>query len=110
MENTNANEYKSIRVKSSTKQLIDKFLEKINKQEDSGKISFDVLVNFFLENVTNEDIKSLQLKSVTWVHEEKRLRKLYEKKKGKVDEAKWKQMLCLGELNGFFREHSRLKT
>ncbi|OFZ47611.1 MAG: hypothetical protein A2451_02555 [Bdellovibrionales bacterium RIFOXYC2_FULL_39_8] len=110
MKNLNANEYKSMRIKSITKKSVDTFLEKINKQEDCGKISFDHVINFFIENVTSEEIKKIQLRSVSWVHEEKRLRKLYESKKGKVDEAKWKQMLFIGELNVFIKENSRLQV
>ena len=100
--------FKSIRVKDATKQKINKFLNKVNKSEDTGKITFDDLMNYFLENIETKDVEQLQLRTVTWVHEEKRLRKLYERQKGRITEVRWKQMLCLGELQEFFNEHSRL--
>lgn len=102
--------YTSIRVKDKTKDDVTKFLEKVNKTEDCGKVTFDTLIGYFLEKVEKEDIESLQLKTVTWSHEEKRLRKLWEKKKGKVSDNKWKEMLYLGQLGEFISINSRLKV
>ncbi len=102
-------EYTSIRVKGNTKNRVNKFLEKINKTEDCGKITFDTLISYFLENVTKDDIESLQMSAVTWIHEDKRLRRFWEKRRGKVSESKWKEMLYRGELTSFINEHSRLK-
>lgn len=103
-------EYSSIRVKGSTKSNVNKFLEKINKAEDCGKITFDSLVSYFLENTSQEDIEVLQKGAITWAHEDKRLKRLWEKKKGKVTETKWKEMLYLGHLREFISKHSRLET
>ena len=36
----------------------------------------DILINFFLEKVTKEDVEALRTKTLTWAHEEKHLRKL----------------------------------
>ena len=102
--------YTSIRVKEKTKGDVTKFLEKVNKTEDCGKVTFDTLIGYFLEKVEKEDIESLQLKTVTWSHEEKRLRKLWEKKKGKVTDNKWKEMLYMGQLQDFIKEHSRISA
>ena len=116
MENqkTNSNKkdynFSSIRVKNGTKEAINKFLEKVNRTEDCGKVTLDILVNFLLEKVTKEDMEALQMKTLTWSHEEKHLRKLWERKKGKVSEEQWKKMLFLGELQGFISTHSRLKV
>ena len=44
--------FTSIRVKEGTKESVNKFLGKINKTENCGKITFDLLVNFFLEKMT----------------------------------------------------------
>jgi hypothetical protein len=107
-ENQKNNNYTSIRVKLSTKESINKFIEKINNTEDCGKITFDALANYLLNNISKEDIDNLQLKSVTWTHEDKRLRRLWEKKKGKVSENKWKEMLYMGQLQSFIKEHSRI--
>ncbi len=102
--------FTSIRVKDKTKEEVNKFLEKVNKAEDCGKVTFDTLVSFFLEKLTTEDIQALQTKTITWSHEEKRLRKLWEKKKGKVSDNKWKEMLFLGQLGEFIEANSRLKV
>jgi len=59
-------EYTSIRVKGNTKSDVNKFLEKINKTEDCGKITFDAFISYFLENVTQEDIDNLQKGAITW--------------------------------------------
>ncbi len=104
------NNYTSIRVKDKTKDDVTKFLETVNKNDDCGKVTFDTLIGHFLEKVTKEDIASLRLKTVTWSHEEKRLRKLWEKKKGKVSDNKWKEMLFLGQLGEFISANSRLKV
>ena len=103
-------DYASIRVKSDTKQDINKFLEKINKTEDCGKITFDALVTYFLKNVSSDDIKNLQKGAITWAHEDRRLKRLWEKKKGKVSEVEWKQLLYMGQLASFIAENSRLEV
>ena len=108
IKNQQTETYKSIRVKSSTKSKIQNFLAKVNKSSDGGKISFDQLVSFLLENTKQSEIDKLVLSSLTWVHEEKRLRLLYEKKKGTISDSKWKQMLFQGELLTFTKEHSRI--
>ncbi len=100
--------FKTLRVSGSTKKDVDDLLKKINESDDCGKVTVDTLIKYLAKNTTSQDIENLQLSSTTWVHEEKRLRKLYEKKNGKIPESKWKQMLCLGELREFFHEHSRL--
>lgn len=102
-------QYSSIRVKETTKINVSKFLEKINKSDECGKITTDIFMNYLLEKITQEDVQNLQLKSTTWAHEDKRLRQLWEKKKGKVSENKWKEMLHLGQLREFTMEHTRLK-
>ena len=51
--------YTSIRVKGNTKSDVNKFLEKVNKTEDCGKVTFDALVSYFLKSVTNKDIKKI---------------------------------------------------
>ena len=47
--NSNKKNYNftSIRVKEETKEEVNKLLEKVNKAEDCGKVTFDILVNFF---------------------------------------------------------------
>ena len=107
---TKNNDYTSIRVKGNTKNNVNKFLEKINKTEDCSKITFDALVGYFLENVNQEDIEKLQKSAITWAHEDKRLKRLWEKKKGKVSENKWKEMLYIGQLAEFIAENSRLQV
>ncbi len=106
---TQKGNYTSIRVKENTKVDVNKFLDKANKTEDCGKITFDALISYFLKNVTKEDIENLQLQSITWAHEDKRLKRLWEKKKGKISENKWKEMLYIGQLKEFIAEHSRLQ-
>ena len=108
-ENKNVT-YNSLRVKNETKALLQSLLAKINKNEDCGKITSDKIIHHLVENVTTEDIKALQLESITWEHEDRRLKKLWEKKKGKISENKWKEMLCIGQLAEFINEHSRLKV
>lgn len=110
---TNKNEksydYSSIRVKGKTKEDVNKFLDRVNKADDCGKVTFDAFVSYFLNKANKEDIEMLQLQSITWEHEEKRLRRLWEKKKGKVSNNKWKEMLFLGQLSDFVSDNSRLK-
>ncbi|MBC86735.1 MAG: hypothetical protein CL677_06100 [Bdellovibrionaceae bacterium] len=108
-ENKNVT-YNSLRVKNETKALLQNLLTKINKNEDCGKITSDKIIHHLVTNVTNEDIKALQLESITWEHEDRRLKKLWEKKKGKISESKWKEMLYIGQLAEFINEHSRLKV
>ena len=105
---SNRNTFKSIRVKEMTKKEVDQFLKKINSNEHTGKVSFDDLIKFFMEKVTIEDIQSLQLTSVNWEHEDKRLRKLFEKKNGKISEAEWRELIFLGKINDFISDNSRL--
>ncbi len=74
-ENKNVT-YNSIRVKESTKKNIAKVLEKVNKTDDCGKVTTDILISHLVERVSLEDIQRLQLKSITWEHEDRRLRHL----------------------------------
>ena len=108
-ENKNVT-YASIRVKESTKKNITKVLEKANKTDDCGKVTMDILISHLIEKISPEDIQRLQLKSITWEHEDRRLRHLWEKKKGKVSESKWKEMLYVGQLADFIAENSRLQV
>ena len=108
-KNTSIEKFSSLRIKESTKTLVSKFLDKVNKDEDCGKVTPDSLVKYFLENVTSADIEKIQLQSVTWSHEEKRLKKLWEKKKGKVTDNGWKEMLYMGQLASFIKENSRIQ-
>jgi hypothetical protein len=108
-ENNNAT-YASIRVKDLTKKNITKVLEKANKSDDCGKVTVDILISHLIEQISQEDIHRLQLKSTTWEHEDRRLRNLWEKKKGKVSESKWKEMLYIGQLKAFINQNSRLKV
>ena len=102
--------FTSIRIKNKTKEDVTKFLEKVNKSEDCGKVTFDTLIGYFLEKTSKDDIENLQLKTITWSHEETRLRKLWEKKKGKVTDNKWKEMLYIGQLGEFISLNSRIKV
>lgn len=102
--------FTSIRIKNKTKEDVTKFLEKVNKSEDCGKVTFDTLIGYFLENTSKDDIENLQLKTITWSHEETHLRKIWEKKKGKVTDNKWKEMLYMGQLQDFIKEHSRISA
>lgn len=108
--NTKNDSFTSIRVKKNTKSDVNKFLDKANKTEDCGKITFDALISYFLKNVSSEDIEKLQMESITWAHEDKRLKRLWEKKKGKLTENKWKEMLYIGQLSEFITENSRLQV
>lgn len=64
-------------------------------------LAFDSLINFFLQKITKSDIEKLQYSTIKWTHEEKRLRKIWEKKKGKISEEKWKEILFMEQLNDF---------
>ena len=61
--------FTSIRVKEKTKVDVKKILETLNKEEDCGKVTVDLLVGFFLEKMTKEDLKVLQMKTVNWKHD-----------------------------------------
>ena len=102
--------FTSIRVKGETKREVYKFLEKVNKAEDCGKVTFDVLVNFFLERMTKEDMRTLQMKATNWSYEERYLRKLWKKRKGQVTDDQWTKMLMLGELQDFFSSNTRFQV
>ena len=102
--------FTSIRVKDGTKEAVNKFLAKVNKTEDCGKVTSDLLINFFLEKVTKEDVDMLQKQALTWSHEERYLRKLWEKKRSRVSDDQWKKMLFLGELQDFISSHSRFRV
>lgn len=100
---------KSLRVKESTKVKVDKFVKKVNSSDEYGRICVDQIVNFLIDNVTKEDIEKLQFSTITWAHEDKRLKKLWEKKHGKVTENKWKELLYIGQLSEFIATNSRLQ-
>lgn len=99
---------KSIRVSSQTKQLIDKKLTLLNKTKDCGKVSYDEMICLLTKEITKNQIERLQASTITWKIEEPRLMTLWGKKKGKITEEKWKQMLYTGKLQEFIQEHSRI--
>ena len=100
--------FKSIRIKNDTKNLVDKKLGLINKSDEFGKINYDRLIQFLIDEITPDQIQALQKTTVTWKIEEPRLIKLWAKKNGKITGDKWKEMLYMGQLQGFIREHSRI--
>ncbi len=102
--------FKSIRIKSETKDKIDKKLSSINKSEEFGKVNYDRLIQFFLESITPESIQSLQNSTITWKLEEPRLMKLWSKINRKTTTEEWKEMLYMGKLQDFIKEHSRIAT
>lgn len=104
--NTN---FRSIRIKSGTKEMIDKKLGVINRPGEFGKINYDKLIYFLLNTMTSESIQELQSSTITWKYEEPRLMKLWAKKNGKVTLDQWKEMLYLGRLQEFIKENSRIE-
>lgn len=75
--------FKSVRIKIDTKNIVDKKLALINKSDEFGKINYDKLIQFLVESMTTEQVDSLQKTTVTWKIEEPRLMKLWTKKNGK---------------------------
>ena len=102
--------FKSIRVKGETKSKADQKLKLVNKAENCGTVNYDMLINFLIEKLTTEDIKELQKSTITWEHEEVRLKAIYSKKKGKISDVKWKELLFTGQLQAFVAEHSRISA
>ncbi|GEM_PF-1230784 len=100
--------FKSIRVKQSTKDKCQNFLIKLNKNKNSGKVTFDALVNFFLDNVDKADIEKLQLSTLTWDIEGERIRHLYQTKFGELSNSLWTQFIQTDLYREFAKEHSRL--
>lgn len=104
----NKTEYFAIRVEKSTKELVDKKLKRMNSDPLSDKVKYSLLVEYLVKKMTPEDEKELQKLALTWETEEKRLKHLYEKKKGKVSPKRWRELTLSGQLISFFKEHSRL--
>ena len=100
--------YKTIRLSDETKNKVDSFLKSINKKNDSGKITPENLINFFLENVTTEEIEKLKLSALTWDIEGARIRAIYENKFGKFTTSLWTQFIQTDEYRQFASQHSRL--
>lgn len=104
----NESGYSSIRVKNSTKDVTLNFLKSINSSGENGKVTFDILVNFLIKNVTEDDIQKLQLESLTWDIEGQRIRNIYEKKVGKFKDKMWIQFIQTDQYREFASLHSRL--
>ena len=100
--------YKSIRIKSETKNDVDKFLSSITKSSEFGKINYDRLIQFLIKDISSQQIETLQKSTLTWKIEEPRLMKLWAKKNGKVSLEQWQEMLYTGILQDFIKEHSRI--
>ena len=101
-------DYGSCRMQMETKKRMDSLLKKINSPEDFGTINCDELLSYYLENTTEEDIKRIQLRSLTWEFEGKRIRKMYEKKYGKIPNSLWSQFIQTDEYREFAAKHTRI--
>ena len=53
--------FKAIRVKMSTKEKLDHFLAELNQDKAFKKVTFDSLINYYLRNVTKEQIENGRL-------------------------------------------------
>lgn len=100
--------YKGKRIKTATCDALDRFLKKINQDGETGKITFDDVVNYFIENVTEEDIERLQLSTLTWSIEEERIRKLYQKEYGELSNNMWRQYTQTDDFRAYASQHARI--
>jgi len=102
---------KVVRLEQTTEKKLQTILTKLNADKnDSGKVDRDTLICFLLDEMTADQQTRVQLSTLTWDIEEKRLMRIWSKKHGKVTEKKWKEFLYTGQLGSFIKEHSRLSA
>ena len=100
---------KVIRLSHETEKKMQSTLAKLNSSKsDCGKVDRGTLICFLLDEMTADQQQRVQLSTLTWDIEEKRLMQLWSKKNGKVTNAKWKEFLYTGQLSQFIKDHSRL--
>ena len=96
-------------VNLSTRIDFTKLLDKLNKKRDEfGKVEIDMVIRHMLNKITPEDEQAILLATVDWDIEDKRLRRLYEKKFGKVSNKQWIGLGHSGKLSEFIKENSRI--
>lgn len=98
----------TIPVRKATKEVVDKLVERANKNRPGGKIFPDDLINYLITIFSDSDVAKLQHLKVTILDEEPRIKQLYFKQHGEVSDAKWELMKCSGLLADFFKAHSRV--
>jgi ubiquitin C-terminal hydrolase len=108
MKNEN-NTKSTISVKPETKEKFLKHLEKINQERSSkSKIYANDWLTFVMDNMPEPLRESIKSHKMTILDEQLRIRFLYEKENGLVDNEKWELLKISGVLKSFFKKHSKM--
>jgi len=97
----------TISVKPEVKEKFLKHLEEINQERYSkGKIHAYDWLNFMMDNMSDSLREGLKSYKMTILDEQLRIRSIYEKENGQIDDEKWEILKISGGLKGFFKKHS----
>jgi len=108
MKNEN-NTKSTISIKPETKERFLKHLEEINHERHSkAKIYANDWLTFVMDNMPNSLRESIKTHKMTILDEQLRIRSLYEKEHGELDNEKWELLKISGSLKGFFKKHSSM--
>ena len=97
----------TISVKPDAKEKFLKHLDKINQERYSKcKIHAYDWLNFMMDNMPDSLREGLKSYKMTILDEQLRIRSIYEKENGKIDDEKWELLKISGGLKGYFKKHS----
>jgi hypothetical protein len=106
MKNENTDKA-SISVKTETKERFLKLLEETNKERYSkGKIYANDWLTFVMDNMPDSLREDIKKHKMTVLDEQLRIRSIYEKENGDMNDEKWELLKISGGLKAFFKKHS----
>jgi len=102
--------FDQIRCKKATKARFSELMAKVKKKEGVRYCS-DQMLNFFIDQITSQQIHEIQDKNISPATKEKRLKTLWVKtNKKKITDSEWKGLLYSGALSEFIQQNSRISV
>ncbi len=97
----------TISVKPETKERFLKHLEEVNQERHSkSKIYANDWLTFIMDNMADSLKEGIKSHKMTILDEQLRIRSIYEKENGRINDEKWELLKISGGLKGYFKKHS----
>lgn len=107
MKETKKPTSESIRIRKAEHEIIDTIIKKANNKSIGKKIVPSDLLSILLRNVSDNQIKQLQLSSVRHTDRKKLYREIYVKKHGITTDDEFEGFVMSSDFSKFKKEHDK---
>lgn len=94
----------SVRINKKNGQIVNSILQSVNKKKFGRKIKMDDLLEIILGKITDDDIKSLQKKSIRPDERKEMMRQKYIQVHGAISKAKFTEFMMSIDYISFLKE------